>query len=121
MTPTTSGEPPAEPTKEEQIERALRSTVTRLPENKPKGWLGEVNPDMRKPDDLTPDLNAGLSQENDMPVIWMSILLGYLIFFVPGFVILWLSKRVPIKTKVVASIVMAAGALGFLFLASSRG
>lgn len=108
-------------TKEERLEEALRSSTSRLPENQPKGWLGEVNPDLRKADDFTPDLNAGLSQETDMPVIWLAIVLGYLLFFLPGFAILWLSKRVPIKTKVVASILMAAGAAWFLFFVSRSG
>lgn len=108
-------------TKEEQLDRALRSPITELPENQPKGLLGEPGLNVGKVDDFTPDLNAGISQENDMPVIWMAIVLGYLFFFVPGYVILWMSKRIPIRTKVVASIVGAAGIVGFLYLLYVRG
>jgi hypothetical protein len=108
-------------TKEEQLDKALKSAIAELPENQPKGLLGETGIDIRKVDDFAPDLNAGLSQENDMPVIWMAIVLGYLIFFIPGFVILWLSKRVPIRTKIVASIIMAVGAISFLAVLFARG
>jgi len=108
-------------TKDEQLERALRGATTKLPENQPKGLLGDPGLNVGKTDDFTPDLNAGLSQEIDMPVVWMAIVLGYLVFFVPGFVILWLSKRVPIRTKIVASIVMVAGAIGFLLVFFTRG
>lgn len=102
-----------EPTKEELLDRALESPITELPENIPKGWLGERNIDLRKPDDFTPDLNAGLLQENDTQVQVLAILLGYLVLFVPGFVILWMSKRITLKSKIVWSIVMAAGVVGF--------
>jgi hypothetical protein len=113
--------PDRELTKEEQLAEALRSPVAELPENQPKGWLGETNPDLRKIDDFAPDLNAGISQENDTPVIWLAIVLGYLVFFVPGFVILWMSKRMPIKTKIVTSVVMAAGVVCVVLLLLFRG
>lgn len=98
----------SESAEKSQLEEALRSPTAKLPENEPKGWLGEVNPDLLKADDFEPDLNAGLSQENDIRVTWLAIVLGFLIFFVPGMAILWLSKRIPIKTKVVTSIVATA-------------
>jgi hypothetical protein len=94
--------------------------MAELPENQPKGLLGDPGLNVGKTDDFEPDLNAGLSQENDMPVVWMAIFLGYLIFFVPGFVMLWASKRVPLRTKIIASIVMAAAAIAFLFYLSTR-
>jgi hypothetical protein len=100
----------------EELERALDSGVTELPENQPKGILGETNPDLRKVDTFEPDLNSGISQENDTPVIWLAIVLGYLFFFIPGFVVLWLSKRMPIRTKVVASVVMGVGAIAIVIL-----
>ena len=113
MVQTPAKDPSREITKEEQLERALKSPITELPDNQPKGWLGEKNPDFRKADTFEPDLNAGLLQENDMGVIWLAVVLGYLVFFVPGFVILWTSKRVPIKTKIVASVAMVAGVIAF--------
>jgi hypothetical protein len=106
--PAKPSEPAREDVAESELEAALRSPLARLPENEPKGWLGEINPDLLKPDDMEPDLNAGLSQENDMRVTWLAIVLGFLIFFVPGLAILWISKRIPIKTKVVTSIVASA-------------
>ena len=117
----TADRPGRELTKEERLEAALRSPMTELPENQPKGMLGETGIDVRKAEDFTPDLNAGLSQENDMPVVWMAVVLGYLIFFVPGFMILWASKRIPIRTKVVASVVMVAGVIAFAWAVISRG
>ena len=116
----TDRRPASELTPEERLERALESPMTELPENQPKGLLGEPGLNVGKIDEFEPDLNAGLSQENDMPVLWMAVLLGYLIFFVPGFVILWMSKRVPVRTKVIASAVMAVAAVAFLIYLSSR-
>lgn len=116
----TAGKSEGELTKEEQLEAALRSPMTELPENQPKGMLGEKGIDVRKVEDFTPDLNAGLSQENDMPVIWTAVLLGYLIFFIPGFVILWASKRIPIRTKIIASVVMVAGVAAFAWTVATR-
>jgi len=109
-----NNKPASELTKEERLERALAPKMAELPENQPKGLLGDPGLNVGKIDEFEPDLNAGISQENDMPVLWMAILLGYLIFFVPGFVILWMSKRVPIRTKVIASAVMAIAAVAFL-------
>jgi hypothetical protein len=106
--------------REARLERALESPMTELPENQPKGLLGEPGLNVGKIDDFEPDLNAGISQENDMPVVWMAVMLGYLCFFVPGFVILWMSKRIPKRTKIVASIVMVAGAVAFGYLLYSR-
>lgn len=115
-----AGKAAHEPTRDELIEEALKSPMTELPENVPKGILGESGIDVRKVDDFEPDLNAGLSQENDLPVIWMAIVLGYMLFGVPGFVILWTSRRIPIRTKVVTSIVMAAGVIAVLVVWYSR-
>jgi len=102
------------PQEREKLDRELDSGVTELPENQIKGVLGDKGLDFRKTDTFEPDLNAGLSQENDMPVEWMAILLGYFLFFVPGFVLLWMSKRVPLRTKIIASVVMVAGVIAFV-------
>jgi hypothetical protein len=103
--------------RDKALSRALDGGLDRLPPNEPRGILGETNPDVRLDEDFTPDLNAGISQENDMPVLWLAIVMGYLIFFVPGFVILWMSKTVPIRTKVVATAIGLAGVVAFLVLA----
>ena len=114
MTQRLPGGPGRELTKEERLDKALESPMAELPENKPRGLLGETGVDIRKVDDFAPDLNAGISQEIDTPVVWVAVLVGYLFFFVPGLVILWLSKRFPTRTKVVTSIVMVVVAIAFL-------
>lgn len=120
MTPLPGEGSARELSREERLEEALRGPVCELPENQPKGMLGEIGLDVRKVDDFAPDLNAGLSQETDTPVVWTAVALGYLVFFVPGFVILWLSKRVPMRTKLFASAVMAAGVALFLIVVLPR-
>jgi hypothetical protein len=102
------------------LDAALRSPVARLPENAPKGWLGEVNPDLRRPDTFEPDLNAGLSQENDTPVKWLAIILGFLLFFVPGLVLLWRSRWITVRTKIVTSLIAAAVTVGLVLAVSVR-
>lgn len=110
-----------ESARREELERALEHRMTELPENKPKGLLGETGFNIRKVDEFEPDLNAGISQELDTPVVWLSIVLGYLVFFVPGFAILWLSKRIPIRTKLIVSAVGVAGMIAFsVFLYARR-
>ena len=112
---------PSTPSKEDLIEEALKSPMAELPENQPRGILGDAGFNLRKVDEFEPDLNAGLSQENDMPVLWLAIVLGYMFFVVPGFVILWMSKKIPIRTKVVASVVMTAGVIALVWALYSRG
>ena len=120
MTHPPDSEPTSELTKEERLERALESSLPELPENKPRGLLGEKGVDIRKVDDFAPDLNAGISQEIDTPVVWAAILVGYLLFFVPGLVILWLSKRFDLRTKVATSVIMALVATAFVAYVTLR-
>jgi len=120
MASGSDSKPVSELTKEERLERALKPKMAELPENQPKGLLGDPGLNVGKIDDFEPDLNAGISQENDMPVLWMAILLGYLIFFVPGFVILWASKRVPMRTKIIATVLMTVAAVAFLLYLRTR-
>ncbi|NTW29555.1 MAG: hypothetical protein HGA39_09380 [Coriobacteriia bacterium] len=95
--------------REEELERALSGGLRELPPNKTRGLLGEVNPSLQKAEDYTPDLNAGVSQENDWPVVWLAIVLCYLIFFPLAYVILWRSRFVSRRAKIVVSIVGALG------------
>jgi hypothetical protein len=92
-----------------QLEKALDSGVTELPPNQLKGFLGEKGPDMRQPEDFTPDLNAGLLQENDPGVMWLVIILAYLLLFPIAYVVLWRSKFITRRTKWVVSVIGAAG------------
>ena len=69
-------------TREEQLDRELaKGRLDELPPNEVQGLLGEKNPKLRVTDTFEPDLNAGVSQEMDLPVVWMGIILAYLLFF----------------------------------------
>ena len=115
MTETGPGHHGKEPAREEQLERALKSPMAELPENQPRGLLGGRGLDIYKTDDLDePDLNAGISQELDTSVIWVAIFVGYLFFFAPGFLILWLSNRFSTRTKVATTAVMVAVTIAFV-------
>ncbi|NTU71979.1 MAG: hypothetical protein HGB10_09215 [Coriobacteriia bacterium] len=107
------------PEDREEFERALDSGVSELPPNHPKGILGEKGADLRQVESYEPDLNAGLLQENDWGVRWLSILLGFLIFFPVGYVLLWISPRIPLRIKLVVSAAVAV-VLTLLFLVIPR-
>ena len=106
---------PKQPTKEERLDIALsRGELDELPANQVRGLLGERNPSLRVVDDLEkPDLNAGISQEMDLPVVWVGILLAYLLFFPLAYVILWRTSYISHRDKVIVSVV---GALGLAFV-----
>jgi len=97
------------PEERAQLERALDSGVTELPPNQPRGMLGEKGIDVRKVEDFTPDLNAGIVQENDPGVMWLGIVLSYLLFFPLAYFLLWRSKHISTRAKWIASAVGAAG------------
>ena len=98
------------PEERAQLERALDSGVTELPQSHPKGLLGERGIDVRKVDDFAPDVNAtGIAQENDPGVKWLVIVLAYLLFFPLGYLLLWHSKHISLRAKWIASGVGAAG------------
>jgi hypothetical protein len=97
------------PAEHAQFERAMDSGITELPPNQPKGMLGEKGIDVRKVEDYTPDLNAGILQENDPNVKWLVIVLSYLLFFPIAYVLLWRSKYISPRAKWIASGVGAAG------------
>lgn len=80
-----------------------------LPPNQPRGILGEAGVDIRKVDTFEPDGNAGVSQEVDFPVVLMSVLIAYAVFFPAAYVILWRSKHFSRRAKVVLSVMGAVG------------
>ena len=115
MTETGPGHDDQDPARERQLEHALKSPMAELPENRPRGLLGGRGFDIYKTDDLDEaDLNAGISQELDTSVIWVAIFIGYLFFFVPGLLILWLSNRFSMRTKVATTAVMVAVTIAFV-------
>jgi hypothetical protein len=108
---STGGTQPAPPlTREEQLDRELsKGELDELPPNQVKGLLGEKNPKLKVIDSFEPDLNAGVSQEMDLPVVWMGIVLAYLIFFPLAYVLLWRTKLITHRNKIIVSAVGAAG------------
>ena len=97
-------------TKEERLGTRSRARWPSCPRTSRRGCSVTRGLTSAKIDDFEPDLNAGMSQENDMPVLWMAIVLGYLMFFVPGLHHpLDVEERIPMRTKVIASVVMAVG------------
>lgn len=109
-------------TREEELERALSCDVRELPPNQPRGILGERNPNIRVAEDFTPDLNAGISQEIDLPVVWMAVVLAFLtILFSPvGYVILWRSKRISRRAKIVWSAIATVWLVAALLYIGGR-
>ena len=105
---------PRSQTRQDELDRALDSGVTQLPPNRVRGLLGETSPDLREPESFEPDLNAGVSQENDLPVLWMAIVLAYLLAFPLADVVLWRSRMISRRAKIAVS---AVGALGIGYVA----
>ena len=99
------------PEERAEYDRELDSGVTELPPNQPKGLLGEKGPDLRKPEDFTPNMNAGFSQEDDGPVQTLLLLLVYLLFFPLAFVLLWRARRYSTRYKILVSAAMTIGVL----------
>jgi hypothetical protein len=101
--------------REEELDRALaKGRMDELPPNSVRGLLGEKNPKLKVIDEFEPDLNAGVSQEIDLPVVWMGIVLAYLLFFPLAYVLLWRTKYITHRDKIIVSVV---GALGILYVA----
>jgi len=96
----------------DELDDALsRGELSALPPNQPKGILGEKGLDIYKVDTFEPDLNAGVSQENDGPVVQLAIVLAYLLFFPLAFWLLWRTSYYSTRAKWVLS---ALGALGII-------
>ena len=108
---STGGGLPAPPlTREQRLDRELsKGELDELPPNQVKGLLGEKNPKLKVIDSFEPDLNAGVSQEVDLPVVWMGIVLAYLIFFPLAYVLLWRTTYITHRDKIIVSVVGAAG------------
>jgi len=93
-----------------RLDAALtKGRLEELPPNQVRGLLGERNPKLRATDTFEPDLNAGVSQEMDLPVVWMGIILAYLLFFPLAYVILWRTTLISHRAKVVVSVIGGVG------------
>lgn len=96
--------------RDKQLDDILsRSDCDELPPNRPRGVLGEKGFDLYATDTFEPDLNAGISQENDVPVVWLGIVLAFLIFFPLAYWLLWRSNQFTRRAKIVTSIVGTCG------------
>lgn len=94
--------PPRDPGHEDALDE--------LPPNVPPGWLGEMNPDLRKVDGDGPHgLNAGMIQEWTAQTTMLIVVLVCFFFFPAAYVILWRSRKVSRDQKIGLSVVMAAG------------
>lgn len=83
-----------------------------LPPNEPPGLLGEHGLNVMKVDTFEPDgMNAGLIQESTWETRWLTLVLFYLLFFPAAYVVLWRSKRISKRVKIVTTLVMTAGVL----------
>lgn len=107
--------------REAALNRALDGGLPELPPNQVRGILGEQGKiDLRKEEDFTPDLNAGISQEMDLPVMWMGIVLAYVLFFPLAYVLLWRSRVISRRAKWVVSAVGAAGGVAVVVALALR-
>lgn len=102
------------------LDRALDGGLEKLPPNQVKGILGETMPDLRKEEDFTPDLNAGISQEMDLPVMWMGIVLALILFFPLGYYLLWRAENISHRAKVITSVVAAVCIVAFVVMLALR-
>ena len=107
MTDTTTTRTDAE--RQAELDRALDGGMAELPPNQVKGLLGEKGVDLRKADSFAPDLNSGISQEMDLPVVWMGIVLAYVLFFPLAFLLVWKSRHISPRAKIMTSAVGAVG------------
>lgn len=73
-----------------ELDEALtRGALEDLPPNQPKGLLGGRGLDLYAVDTFEPDLNAGVSQETDGPVIRIAVVLSFLLLPPLGYWLLW--------------------------------
>jgi hypothetical protein len=88
-----------------------------LPPNIPPGFLGEEGPNLRKVDTGGPyGFNAGVIQESTWETTMLSVALAFFVFFPVAYWLLWRSKKVPRKHKVVTSVAMTAALVAMTLL-----
>lgn len=107
-------------TEPDELKRALDDgALPELPPNQVQGWIGERGPDMRKVDEIgKPGMNSGISQEVDAPVVFLAIVVAMVVFFPAAYVLLWRSRAMSRRYKVVATVVMTLvlAAAGYLIV-----
>jgi len=102
-----------------RLDRELdRGERGELPPNIPPGFMGEIAPDMRKPDDFEPSLNAGVIQERTWETRWLTIVLLYLLVLTSPVAVwlLWRDPKRKLWAKVLATVIgIALYAAAWLF------
>ena len=98
-----------------------KGELQELPPNIPPGWLGEVNPDLRKPDTFKPTLSAGIVQEATPETRGLTIALLYALLITSPIAawLLWRDRGLSLVAKIAWSLVMVAGFV-VLYLAYRR-
>jgi hypothetical protein len=111
-------EDPASRIGPDELDRALSRGAGELPLNRPAGLLGETPPDWRKIDSPGPSIFGGVTQDVDVRIEWLGMLVAYFVFFPVAYVILWrstsFSKRVKIGYTIAFTVglaVVGAGAM----------
>lgn len=119
---STASEDEAARRRAEELDRELTRGERELPPNQVKGILGERGFNLRKVDEFEPDLNSGISQEVDLPVVWMAIVLLFLtVLLAPvGLVVLWRSRLISKRAKIIWTVVALAWVGGVLMFARLR-
>lgn len=107
---------------QEKLDRALSRGERELPPNQVKGILGERGLNVGKVDEFKPDLNSGISQEVDLPVVWMAIVLLFLtVILAPvGVVVLWRTRLISHRAKVIWTVVAVLWVIGVVTYARFR-
>jgi hypothetical protein len=98
-----------------------KGRLEELPPNIPPGFLGEVTPNLRKPDSFRPTLSAGIIQEATAETRWLTIAVLYVLVFTSPIAawLLWRDRSRSLASKIFASVVMVAG-LVVLFILYRR-
>lgn len=88
--------------------------IDELPPNVPPGFLGEHGVDLRKVDGDGPHgLNAGVIQEWTWETTIIVVGIAYFLFFPAAYYVLWRSRKVPKRQKVVITALMTIGIVLF--------
>lgn len=84
--------------------------IDELPPNVPPGFLGEHGIDLRKVDGDGPHgLNAGVIQEWTWETTMITVGITFFLFFPAAYYVLWRSRQVPKRQKIVVTVLMTIG------------
>lgn len=100
-----------------------KGRLDELPPNIPPGWLGEVAPNLQKPDSHKPSLSAGVIQESTSETRMLVVILMFaLVFTAPvGFWLVWRDRKRSLRSKVIATLGGLAFCLVVYLVFGGRG